>query len=81
MKTRLIKDPARAKVYKQINICINLDHGKNHSRILANFISQFFKMVTAGGMKKVTLAHSGMQDVYMTMPKLFRGPLEYYYGR
>jgi hypothetical protein len=41
MKTRLMKDPERAKGYKQIDICINLDHGKNHSRISANFISRF----------------------------------------
>jgi hypothetical protein len=41
MKTRLMKDPDRAKGYKQIDICINLDHGKNHSRTLANFISRF----------------------------------------
>jgi hypothetical protein len=36
-----MKDPDRAKGYKQIDICINLDHGKNHSRILANFILLF----------------------------------------
>jgi hypothetical protein len=41
MKTRLLKDPERVKGYKQIDICINLDHGKNHSRISANFISRY----------------------------------------
>jgi hypothetical protein len=41
MKTRLLKDTERAKGYKQIDICINLDHGKGHSRISANFISRF----------------------------------------
>jgi hypothetical protein len=35
------------------------------------------KTVMAGGIRKVTLAHLGTQDAYMTMPKLFRGPLEY----
>ena len=27
--------------YKQIDICINIDHGKGHSRILANFILRY----------------------------------------
>ena len=29
------------KAYKQIDICINIDHGKGHSRILANFILRY----------------------------------------
>ena len=29
------------KAYKQIDICINLDHGKGHSRISANFILRY----------------------------------------
>eukprot|EP00957_Ditylum_brightwellii_P160848 12246618-Ditylum_brightwellii.AAC.1 len=39
MKTRLTKDKLnRNKIHKQIDVCVNLDHGKGHSRILANFI-------------------------------------------
>ena len=42
METRQKKDNHKNnKAYKQIDICINTDHGKGHSRILAKFILRY----------------------------------------